>query len=96
MLATCAAGAGYGPPWERAPQRVLHDLAEGWVSAEQAAEVYGVIVRDGALDAEATSARRRELAAQSPPVPELLDVEHRSREIADRLAPYVLAPVPRP
>jgi N-methylhydantoinase B len=95
VLATSAAGAGYGPPWERALGRVLHDVADGWVSAEQAADVYGVIVRDGALDADATAARRAELAAQPPAVPELLDVEHRSREISDRLAPYVLAAEPR-
>ena len=96
VLATSAAGAGYGPPWERALGRVLHDVADSWVSAEQAADVYGVIVRDGALDADATAARRAELAAQPPAVPELLDVEHRSREISDRLAPYVLAAGPRP
>ncbi len=96
VLATSAAGAGYGPPWERALERVARDVAEGWVSAEQAAEVYGVIVHDGVLDADATAARRAELAAQSPPPPALLEVEHRSTEIAERLAPYVLAAVPRP
>jgi N-methylhydantoinase B len=92
VLATSAAGAGYGPPWERALARVARDVAEGWVSAEQAAEVYGVIVRDGAIDAEASAKRRAELAAQAPQPPQLLEVEHRTREISERLAPYVLAP----
>lgn len=90
VLATSAAGAGYGPPWERAVERVLGDVADGWVSTEQAAQVYGVIVRDGELDGGATEARRTELAAQAAAPPEALDVEARSQEIADRLAPYVL------
>ncbi len=94
VLATSAAGAGYGPPWERQLERVVHDVADGWVSVEQAAEVYGVVVRDGALDADATAARRAELAAQAPAPPELLEVEHRAREIADRLGPYVLGSAP--
>ena len=96
VLATSAAGAGYGPPWERSLQRVAHDVADGWVSVERAAEVYGVIFRDGALDADASAARRAELAARAPDVPELLDVEQRTREISERLAPYVLAAVPQP
>jgi N-methylhydantoinase B len=96
VLATSAAGAGYGLPWERALERVAHDVADGWVTAEQAAEVYGVIVRDGEIDADATAARRAELLAQAPRAPELLDVEHRTREISERLAPYVLAAVARP
>ncbi len=90
VLATAAAGAGYGPPWERALERVQRDVADGWVSVEQAADAYGVVIRDGVLDADATAARRAELAAQAPAPPELLDVEQRSREIAERLGPYVL------
>jgi N-methylhydantoinase B len=89
VLATSAAGAGYGPPWERALQRVLRDVADGFISAEQAAEVYGVVVRDGELDPAATGARRAELAAQASAPPASLEVEARSQEIADRLAPYV-------
>jgi N-methylhydantoinase B len=91
VLATSAAGAGYGSPWERELQRVVRDVADAWVSPEQAEQVYGVVVRDGELDAGATERRRAELAGASTPVPELLDVEGRSREIAERLAPYVLA-----
>jgi N-methylhydantoinase B len=91
VLATSAAGAGYGPPWERELQRVVRDVADGWVSPEQAEQVYGVVVRDGELDAGATERRRAELVRVSMPVPERLDVEGRSHEIAERLAPYVLA-----
>jgi N-methylhydantoinase B len=89
VLATSAAGAGYGPPWERALQRVLRDVADGFITAEQAVEVYGAVVRDGELDPAATEARRAELAAQASAPPASLEVEARSQEIADRLAPYV-------
>jgi N-methylhydantoinase B len=94
VLATSAAGAGYGPPWERELQRVVRDVADAWVSPEQAEQVYGVVVRDGELDADATERRRAELASAQLPVPELLDVEGRAREIADQLAPFVLAVEP--
>lgn len=94
VLATAAAGAGYGPPWERALERVERDVADGWVSPEQAEQDYGVVIRDGELDAEATAARRAELAAQAPAPPQQLEVEHRSKEIADRLEAYVLGTVP--
>jgi N-methylhydantoinase B len=47
-------GGGYGDPFEREPELVLEDVLEGWVSVEHAHEVYGVVVADGAVDAEAT------------------------------------------
>jgi N-methylhydantoinase B len=90
VFATSAAGAGYGPPWEREVARVVRDVADAWVSVEQAAEVYGVIVRDGEADVAATEARRAELLARSSEPPVALEVEARLQEIADRLAPYVL------
>lgn len=55
-------GGGYGPPLERDPAAVAADVADGYVSAEQAAERYGVVVRDGAVDEEATARLRRRLA----------------------------------
>lgn len=55
ILATTCGGGGYGPPAERAPGAVCHDVAEGWVSAERARNVYRVAIdADGAVDAEAT------------------------------------------
>jgi len=89
VYATSSAGAGYGLPWERDPQRVLRDVREGWVSAEQAAEVYGVVVRDGELDEDETARRRTELAGEHPATPQLLEVEPRTVAIAERLAAYV-------
>jgi N-methylhydantoinase B len=73
IVSISAAGGGYGPPHERDPERVRHDVAEGWVSAERASAVYGVVLTaDGSVvDADATAARRRALqrgdaAAASP------------------------------
>lgn len=89
VLSTTATGAGYGPPWQRDPQRVLRDLREGWVSAKQAVEVYGVVL-DGAgeLDADATAARRGQLAEQAAEAP-ALNVDDQREAIAELLAAYV-------
>ena len=63
IVSVSAGGGGYGRPTARAPERVAHDVAEGWVSRERAAAVYGVILsEDGGLDAGATAARRAALA----------------------------------
>jgi N-methylhydantoinase B len=37
-------GGGYGDPFEREPERVLHDVREGYLSVERASEVYGVAI----------------------------------------------------
>src|SRR4051794_16893309 len=48
-------GGGFGPPQERDPARVAHDVRQGYVSAEVAHDVYRVaLMPDGELDAEAT------------------------------------------
>lgn len=36
-------GGGYGLPTERDPQRVLHDVREGWVTPVHAEAVYGIV-----------------------------------------------------
>jgi len=65
-----AGGGGYGNPLQRDPLRVHHDVLEGWVSPEQACNVYGVALsgsrEDGtlAVDAAATAAQRARLAAR--------------------------------
>ena len=55
-------GGGYGNPAEREPGRVLTDVAEGYVSAEQAREDYLVAIDPGHLevDADATARLRGE------------------------------------
>ena len=55
---TCG-GGGYGPPAERDPGRVRHDVIEGWISLERAERVYKVVLRaDLTVDWEHTNAIR--------------------------------------
>jgi N-methylhydantoinase B len=57
-------GGGWGDPTDREPDRVARDVAEGLVSRERAASVYGVeIAADGSVDAAATERRRADLRA---------------------------------
>lgn len=42
VVSYSAGGGGYGAPWERDPERVVHDLREGWITAQRARETYGV------------------------------------------------------
>ena len=59
MISITQPGGGYGPPAEREPERVAHDVAEGWISAARAREVYKVVVDErGRVDPEATAALR--------------------------------------
>ncbi|ODT81364.1 MAG: hydantoinase [Pelagibacterium sp. SCN 64-44] len=59
MVSISCGGGGYGDPKERAVERVLHDVREGWVSQDRAASVYGVVIdSDGEIDLEATSRSR--------------------------------------
>jgi N-methylhydantoinase B len=55
-----AGGGGYGPPRQRDPEQVRHDVLEGYVSLAQARELYGVVLDPDtlALDHDATSALR--------------------------------------
>ncbi|HYB24181.1 MAG TPA: hypothetical protein VED41_10310, partial [Solirubrobacteraceae bacterium] len=62
-----AGGGGYGDPLERAPEAVLRDVLERWVSARAAHDVYGVVLVDGgpagqlAVDPARTRERREAL-----------------------------------
>lgn len=56
---------GRGDPLKRDPQAVLRDVRNGFVSESAAESAYGVIVRDGELDTEATLALRAEQGAKS-------------------------------
>jgi N-methylhydantoinase B len=53
-------GGGYGDPLQRDPARVVKDVREGYLSAQSAAELYGVVLDNGpeGFDAAATTARR--------------------------------------
>ncbi|MDR6773219.1 hydantoinase/oxoprolinase family protein [Azospirillum sp. BE72] len=49
---------GQGDPFTREAWRVARDVARGYVSVEAAEREYGVVIRDGALDTEATDRLR--------------------------------------
>jgi N-methylhydantoinase B len=52
-------GGGFGPPHERDPERVAHDVRQGYVSRQVAREVYGVeLIEDGDVDLAATAKLR--------------------------------------
>src|SRR5690606_12870980 len=57
-------GGGYGDPIERDPDAVCRDDVALAVSAEVALNVYGVAVHDGAVDVNATEARREAIRAE--------------------------------
>lgn len=67
-------GGGWGDPLLRDPESVADDVASGWLSAQAAAETYGVIVTVDApgratLDAQATAERRERLTSGRPESP---------------------------
>ena len=69
VVSHSACGGGYGPPFERDPGRVLHDLREGWITAVCARSVYGVVTTGDAaddtlaVDAAATQSLRSQMCA---------------------------------
>jgi N-methylhydantoinase B len=56
-------GGGFGPPHEREPEKVAHDVRQGYVSRQVARDVYGVEVNaDGVLDIAGTRRLRARAA----------------------------------
>jgi N-methylhydantoinase A len=53
IVSISCGGGGYGPPTERDPARVEHDVREGWVTRARAEAVYGVALT-GQLDHKLT------------------------------------------
>lgn len=65
VIRIASAGAGgWGNPLERDPARVLEDVRRGFVSSPKAAEDYGVVIREDAVDPDATAKLRAELSAR--------------------------------
>ena len=62
MVSYSCGGGGYGPPHERAVERVVHDVNEGWVTPARAEEVYAVAIGADGLDAARTAELRRRRA----------------------------------
>jgi len=61
-----AIGGGFGDPLARDPQLVADDVLDDCLTAEQAREVYGVVIDGEAVDVAATAALRAELARRAP------------------------------
>jgi len=55
--------AGYGDPVARPAADVLADVVAEAVTADEGERLYGVVLRDGAIDVEATEARRAAIIA---------------------------------
>ena len=64
---TAPGGGGYGDPTARAPDAVLRDVAYGFVTEQEAREVYHVAIADGRLDAAATVELRASRPADAAP-----------------------------
>jgi N-methylhydantoinase B len=59
IISRPAGGGGYGPPSRRDPEKVAWDVRNGYVSREQAEEVYRVVLTSAfAVDLEATQRLR--------------------------------------
>jgi N-methylhydantoinase B len=63
VLMESSGGGGFGDSLARDPACVVADIGEGYVTPAAAETIYGVVLRDGALDAAATAARRATLRA---------------------------------
>ena len=57
-------GAGYGDALDREVELVLRDVSNGYVTVDHARESYGVVIRDGSVDLEATDILRADLAGR--------------------------------
>ena len=59
VLVRTGGGGGFGPAHTRDPQAVANDVRQGYVSREQARDVYRVVLdADGRVDRPGTRARR--------------------------------------
>ncbi|MFN8217049.1 MAG: hydantoinase B/oxoprolinase family protein [Solirubrobacterales bacterium] len=63
-VAWYSGGGGYGDPLLRDPELVLRDFVQGLVSGPVARNTYGVVIEDGAVDAEATETAREEIRSK--------------------------------
>jgi len=64
VTALMSGAGGYGDPFARDPQAVLHDVRRGIVSVDGAGQDYGVAIVDGEIDMQHTEALRAERPAK--------------------------------
>jgi N-methylhydantoinase B len=67
-----SSGGGFGPPTARDPALVLRDVLDEMLTEEDARTIYGVAIRDRAVDAAATAALR----AGAPTLSDVFAVRH--------------------
>jgi N-methylhydantoinase B len=72
-----AGAGGFGDPLERDPERVRADVVDELITADYAADVYGVELTGGMVDTDATARRRAALRAGEVRCPDHLDHFHR-------------------
>jgi N-methylhydantoinase B len=60
----CSSGGGVGDPLTREPAKVAADVARGLFSNAEAANVYGVVLRQGKVSAAATERKRSTIRQQ--------------------------------
>lgn len=58
VLLSSPGGGGYGDPLDRAPEAVIRDWVRGYIPDSAVAEIYGVVMQGGSVDAHATAAMR--------------------------------------
>jgi N-methylhydantoinase B len=70
-------GGGFGDPLERDADKVCEHVRDEIISMQTANDVYGVVMdpQTFALDAEATAARRAQIAAERGELPALQPTE---------------------
>jgi N-methylhydantoinase B len=87
MVSVSSGGGGYGPPCEREIERVRKDVAEGWITADRARSVYGVVLSDdGVADIAATERERAVMRERGTPA-SAAESEEAILEFVARAAP---------
>ena len=61
VIMRATSGGGVGDPLDRDPELVLNDVLLEYVSAQRAHGVYGIVIDDGDINTEATTALRSKL-----------------------------------
>jgi N-methylhydantoinase B len=61
FVATAGGGAGIGDPLLRPADKVAADVINGYVTADHARVIYGVVMNDEEIDSAATDSRRAEI-----------------------------------
>lgn len=61
IVSESCGGGGFGSPTARDAHQVVHEVREGWISAERARDTYGVVVEGDRLDSAATDELRGDI-----------------------------------